>query len=381
MRRQNGFTLTELMVAMGLLLFLGLMLVGVLRQTLRVWQSTEEARDVHEVARVTMDILSEDLHALYTSSDKINSQTSSVEPSGIAFLLDKDSFGRQRLRFVRKIREENHPILREAGTHPLAKGYDEYYTSKSDATKKIRAPGGTAEVFYCLTPNKTGMDLWRGIRTPLGGEKSFFEDKNIENISQIEESCHLIARGVLQFSIGCWSWQTTPENRSLDPRAGGVSAVWDSTRSQLKNFFLYNPDTSTGKKSIFPSKIQVSLVVKNGLRTELKKNLGEDDGVCVVINSSSFPSPQGSFRYLRIDDEWMSYTKNSENTFTGLRRGIWGSQAVKHLAEKLVTHTYYEPWDKKKLLPKTYETREKTMVYTGLFFTKTFATSAYQTKP
>ena len=109
--RNRGFTLIELMVAMSLLLVLGLMLVGILRHSLELWHESENTREIYANIRTITATMQDDLEALYAEND------SSGE---ILFLLDQDTYGRQRLRFIRKIKAENqHPHPAECRHKPL----------------------------------------------------------------------------------------------------------------------------------------------------------------------------------------------------------------------------------------------------------------------
>ncbi|WP_372371472.1 PilW family protein [Candidatus Uabimicrobium sp. HlEnr_7] len=358
-KQNHGFTLIELMIAVALLSVFTLMLVKVLSQSVSVWRTTEKRREILEASRNIMEIITEDLNAMFLSK--------SITTTGL--LLDYDSNGKQRLRFIRKISQENtHPILRYAGTEKSSKL--DYYNLKADKTKKLLAPGGLAEVMYCFVPQQDGlMGLYRGIQAPIDGKNSFFRDKNIDSPQKIREKCHLLGSGILNMEIKCWTATTFTWNLKKLPQRkqkGGPSLIWDSTKRRLTDFFLFR--TGNPLKHAKPLKMNVTVVLQNGEPKELLSDLSETDTTAYLTNTQGMA---GNLRYMLVDNEWITYENLQKSEVLDLQRGVWNSKAAIHNRFKIVKQIYYEKWDSQKTTPKTLERQQATKVYIGIPFVKT----------
>lgn len=358
-KRIQAFTLVELMMAVALLTVFTLMLVNVLSQSVNVWRTTEQRREILETSRNIMDIISEDLNSMYLPE--------SMSITGL--LLDYDKNGKQRLRFLRKISQENiHPVLRYAGTEKSKKL--QHYNLKADKAKKLLAPGGLAEIMYCFVPQENGlMGLYRGIQAPIGDKESFFHDKNIDSPAKIKEKCHLLASEILNVEIKCWANTTFTWDTQKQPRRkqkGGPSLVWDSTKRRITDFFLFR--TGNPLKHAKPLKMNVTVVLQNGEPKELLSDILESDTNAFLTNTQGMA---GNLRYMLVDREWMTYEDVSKDTVINLQRGIWNTKPAEHKRFQIVKRIYYEKWDSQKTTPKTLELQQTTKVYIGIPFVKT----------
>ena len=174
----------------------------------------------------------------------------------------------------------------------------------------MRAPGGLAEIMYCLTPSPEGMELWRGLRAPVGGAETLFNNTNINEYKKIQASCRMIAKGVLHWRILCWG-PGTLNWKAKKIEDGGPYKLWDSSRG-----------------NIFPSKIRIMLVPQSNARTNLTRNMEEFDETCNVETTNAFPGEHSESRFIRINNEWMSYSNLSPQSFNGLQRGIWQTKSA-----------------------------------------------------
>ncbi len=177
--REGGYTLLEILVSVGILVMLGAGLVTLMTQGMSIWRRAENRGRVYEQARVLLDQIAEDLRSVVTAA------SDGADSSWVRFICDTDPEGRQRLRFVRTISGESaDPILRSGGQYLSARTpatYDGSYDAWEAREGSLGAPGGLMEIFYACDPREESRLLWRGFRSPLGGPRSLFVDRNIED--------------------------------------------------------------------------------------------------------------------------------------------------------------------------------------------------------
>lgn len=348
MKNSKAFTLVELLVAMSLALVLTLLIAGILRDTLHVWHYAEERTRVYGAARQIFTYLREDMEALYPS----------LSPSReILMLLDYDKSNYPRLRLVRRLPQDSaRPDLRKAGDIPLAAGYDEYYNEPLRPEAKLRALGGLAEIIYTLRPSALGLELWRGVRAPIGGGDSFFDDNKAELFQQNPDSGYCLADNVLYLAIKCWSASTTTWDEQQSPESGGPSFIWDSTCARLGAFFAKNmqPDSL----QMFPLKMQITLMLASNETPVaiLAEELSPEQKTLRIKNATAWPTiAPASMRIVNVGTECMSYTVYENGMLKELSRGVLGTQAQNHSVGRRVCQgeiftvtvflpTYCVPW-------------------------------------
>ena len=230
-----GITLIEMMVAMTIFLVLGGSLVLFLRVGMRTWRTGEARREAFERAGAILDQVAGDL--VCTFSDPSHGTGGVVD---VLYLSDYDLNGRQRLRFVRTLAGEmRHPITQGAGTLTGALAEYDYIDDAFESKELIlRAPGGLQEVAYVMDRRKESETLWRGVKSPIGGRHTLFDDKNIYNWKPDEihplpmRRARPFADGVLYLEFNFWGNGTTTwgSAQSTDRRA---YTSWDSTRGIL----------------------------------------------------------------------------------------------------------------------------------------------------
>ena len=299
---KKGFTLVEIMIAMALLSIMGLFLVNVLRTTITAWHDTESQSIVNETARNIIKVLQKDISSIYTNLDENNE---------IKMVLDFDKFGRQRLRFIKKIANtEQHSILKNAGSIPVITGGKNYYYGLNSKIKKIRATGGLAEIMYLFTPRKNSMKLLRGFKTPIGGSKSFFHNNRINNSKKIEPFCILLYSNIIFLGIKCWD----SNSKTWQVKNSGATLEWE--------------------KKYFPLKIQLTFIIRGNHSpvAKISKNINKKQETIHLKEPNNFGNfKENQKRIFRIDDELVYYQKNSDNTLYKCKRGAFGTQAKNHL--------------------------------------------------
>jgi len=328
MLHRRGMTLIELLVALTVFLVLGSSLVLFLRTGIDTWRVGEMRRESFERGQAILDQLVDDLRALHP--DPYHGDGGEVD---VLLLSDYDANGRQRLRFVRSLAgETRHPITRDAGA--LTGGFADY-DYENDAFESgaglLRAAGGLQEVAYIFDPSARSELLWRGVRSPIGGERSLLRDENLVPENGRVRGFRPFADGVLYLEYNFWGPLTT----TWLGGEGGALPGWDSTRGILPDA---GGSTSVASRheprdDIFPARVQVVLVLRPARAAQfgrLVSPIGASDTEITLDNARHYP--ELAFPYIRIDDEWIRYATVSGRSFLGCERGVRGTEAVDHAA-------------------------------------------------
>ena len=347
--RTRGLTLIELMVAMTIFLILGGSLILFLRVGIQTWRVGEERREVFERSQAILDQMERDL--LCTFADPSHGTEGVVD---VLFLSDYDMNGRQRIRFVRTLAGEmRHPITRDAGTLTGALGdYDYIEDSMESKELLLRAPGGLQEIAYAMDPRPSQGILWRGVKSPIGGHGTLFDDENLYDFTELEEfektgdlvrsplpRCRPFADGVMHLSFHFWGHET---ERWGDPGAGSGSPLdgWDSTRAILNieeygaTFPSVQGSRHEHRDDVFPSRVQMLVTLSPARATRVARladDIGPDDLTIRVDTTERYPD--GAFQFIRIDQEWIRYDSRSSRSFEVSAdggRGARGTEALSH---------------------------------------------------
>lgn len=360
----GGFMIVELLVAMAVFLFLGVMLVSVFRTGMGLWNTAEARKAVFRRVQTALAVIREDLSAL---AMRDGSREDNVEVDvRMAADLVTDANGTtevQRVRFVRTIgREMRNDIMRDAGTYdfidadgtpvPLAP-YDqiddaaELASGRTDAdfnpmvpsaARRLGAPAGLMEVGYLMN-NET---LYRAVKAPVGfirdtGQRESLFGKDLFTFSTLETTAQALVDHVLYFEILFWGPDTTAWNIS-DPRVAQESSLtWDSTRVEQSAQTGYNasidedipspfddPAAQTGDAAddIYPAKVKVTIVLDSDRRTRVLTRVTNDGGGTVTCGMTrGFVRNAPDRQYAKIGAEWVQYADADGTAFTGVVRG------------------------------------------------------------
>lgn len=322
-----AFTLVELMISMSLLSILGLLVVQILQNTMQTWNYAESQRQLYENAWAITQKIQDDWESLCSIKDHTKE---------IRLLLDFDLQNRQRLRFVSRLEENKHSVLRNSGKDTWEKGYKDYYFTSQDAEKKLRASGGLAEIVYLQSFGEDSSELWRGFKTPIGGQDSFFIDQNIQTKDRLAQTSQLFSSDILYFGVECWGKNT----RQWGEKEGNASLVWDS------------------EKNDFPLKIQIVLSVsgKHCPMAMLAEEIQAKQESILMKSEINFPIPAESYKnFVRIGNEWISYRECTGSRLLGVKRGMLGTTPKTHSANTkmfwgvfftttLYLPTHYSSW-------------------------------------
>ena len=391
-QRTGGYTLLEVVIAVGILVVLGSGLATLLTQGISIWRRAENRGKVYDQARILLERMAEDLRSVVVDSG------SGRGSPWVRFICDQDYLGRQRLRFVRTISAEtSNELLRKGGQY-LAVKTPAFFDGKNDRMEAgggaLGAPGGLMEVVYLRDPRKLETYLWRGYRSPVGGMGSLLNENNLKDdvleelvkkldaaVSREEDQQLLAGRldekeqeklfaaseearkdiewamtgfsrrltdGVLHLGFSFWG----PTTNTWDPvapmvlaggrRKSGPLDHWDSTRAVLDvsplesgEFSFKSKDGSLTDRSddIFPERVELTLVIRddNSESLYLIDQLSKGAASFRVSKPLSLPEDEDE-RYILVGDEWM-YMNGIDGTLVLVEkdgRGWRGSVEKRH---------------------------------------------------
>ena len=321
-RLNNGITLVELMVAMGIFVFIGVATIGMLRTGLNSWRTGEIRRESLETAQMVLSQISQDIQSIYTQG------VAEGLYGDVKLISDFDSNGRQRIRFVRTVAGAISPYAhREAGAFLDADRELDLVEDYMEARMGLLlATGGLCEIAYVMEQDAYSSGLYRGLRSPVGGSASFFIDSNMVPTSA---NYNLIqfADGILYLGFKFWTQYTNTWKSQywplIDPMPGeksGPAFWWDSTRSKIPPFQLEDREFTTyldgssqynSEDDIFPRAIRIVLVVSEGdndAKARLTRDINEESSRIPIDNTGLF-SRSSEYPYVKIDDEWICYSQ------------------------------------------------------------------------
>lgn len=227
------------------------------------------------------------------------------------------------------------PLLRAAGleTGPDLKELTPAAIDAANVDTRFKATGGAQEVCYIAVPEDPDhpgiLTLYRGFRSPVGGEETLLEEGNLDTLEKVHQRCRKVATGVLHVGI-LWrrvfarDWERTPGR--IGETEPYVGTIWDSTRGIDKTFGLYKGDLSLGNPNddVFPAwaRLEITLAAPSALgygkgETYLTESVGTDERSIRVAFPRALAQPGPDERFLKVDGEWMSYRVSRVDTVTG----------------------------------------------------------------
>lgn len=248
--------------------------------------------------------------------------------------------------------DRSDPWLRRAGERS-GPGQKDLVPSEVDVATvdtAFYATGGLREVCYLAVAEDPSfpaiLTLYRGSRSPVGGEGSLLDPKTLDTLAAIHEKCRPVEKGLLHLEAR-WrrafatSWQETSQRR-LGEHAAYVGPLWDSTRALDPKFPLHVGSESLIDPSddLFPAwvRLEVTLVAPSTLgfgrgETLLLDSVGPDDDVLMVEDPTLLVGPGPDIRWIKVDGEWMQYRPGRVDTKTGkvpVDRGLRGTSKTNH---------------------------------------------------
>ena len=377
-RRPEGFTLIELVTAMAIFSILGVMLFGMIRSSMTAWKDGESSRNETERGVRILDILSRELRLLFSENDPLG------DGSPVRMVCDFADYDRhddgepelrvQRLRFVRiNMEERENEALRQAGNESPGTGYftltegldvramsdggkGERNARSEDRDAVIMRPtGGLAEaMFLAFAPRLSEgevsdgyLSLYRGYRTPIGGDDSFFAQGRFRRAKEVETDLLPVVDGLLFLEFRFWNQETTTFDSLLarPDTPEGAGYTWDSTRGLLPkdrpdtpNVFRYAAGEASlddPTDDVYPERVLITVVVEEPQdATQLPRLVSDvrrEDRILPVDLVKPFASRKEGDRFVKIGEEWIEYSRVDGQDLMVVRRGARNTLPGDHL--------------------------------------------------
>jgi len=379
MNRSRGFTLIELVTTATIFAILGAMLFSMVKSGMDMWTRGESQRDEIEKSTVVLETIAHSLRAAFSENDPMGGRAEARFYSDfVDYDCNRDGVKEtrlQRLCFVRINSEERENFdMRVAGDLPLGRKYfslseaelDRIYgRSKEEQTYRssrleldemdvYRPTGGLAECFFTAFPTTLTRDgkvsgtmsLFRGYRSPIGGEDSFFASGTLIDPYQFAARLVPTIGGLLYLEFRFFDQDSyTFDEREAPPGTkGGAGYVWDSTRGVLlpegdeegKNAFrLALPDgiTESGLPSeddprddIFPLRVKITVVVNSGgtrgALARLTRAVGQNALRLPVDIVMPFRDWRFGENFVRVGSEWIRFSRLDGDELVVAERGV-----------------------------------------------------------
>jgi len=333
---RRGFTLVEVLLAIGLLSILVIALVRLLDTSLRIWGRTEESRDLQEMGAAVLDLFADDVYALEPGP------RGDLVADWVRFDTDRDGSPGMVWPRVRLVRQPPPAALRPRSTGASA------VASRGEGSARLR------EVCWALLP-ADGVDadersigvLWRGERV-FGDEDtlSLLDERFFDAAEKpLAGSLAAVTGGVLWFEP--WFATHTSVLRdgwTLGPELGDCAASWDARdagRPDPALSWLNEPAAGmpvVDDRPHLPRRVRLTLEVERPAdlrhRARLAAGVDRESGRILVDDEARLPEAGG---WILVDEEWMRLGPVSRGSAAVERAGR-GTRAAAHAAGALVHH-------------------------------------------
>ncbi len=386
-RRQHGFTMLELIMAMAVFTILGAAAVLLMRQGLSIFAAATKDAALQDRMEGVLPQVEADLNliALPASFDPPPPPPSEEErlegeeyvpPPPVVERLRATSFVLRDLPEALKglpayyigltidaTGDRSDAILRRAGER-AAPGMKPIVPEEEESdlldTTYFLPTGGLREIVYIAVPGDPEtygdpdvvqypglLTLYYGWRSPVGGPNSLLDVGNLDSIAEIRKACRPVAEGLIHFGVlwrRVFSHDWEPTTGRVGETDGYVGGVWDSTRALDKEFALYRSGESLGDPSddVFPAwaRLEIALVAPSTFgfgrgETLLAEAIGTDERFLRVEDVAPLLGPGPDERYLKVDGEWMRFSSGKVQPREGrvpVERGLRGTKAASHNA-------------------------------------------------
>jgi prepilin-type N-terminal cleavage/methylation domain-containing protein len=338
--RRAGFTLLELLLALGLFSILVLAILRLLDTSLRVWGETESRRDLFESSSTVLELLAADLRSLEGGA------RGDLVGEWVVFDTDKDGTRGAPMSRLRFVRQASPSERLAASSEEAARGLDLVETC-----------------WALLPPREAEADrrsvgvLWRGTRTIVRGDAapttSFFDERFFDAAGRpVPGSLSDVIGGVLWFEV--WFASSTSvlhDGWELGNDLADCAASWDAWSRgrpdpELSRFNRPQeaPSVAPGKAGaeqglpLLPRRVRIALELERDselrFRTRLALELGPEAKTFRPLDPERLPPP-GSF--VLVDEEWMRILSVAGGE-ASVERGARGTSPTAHAARAVVHH-------------------------------------------
>jgi prepilin-type N-terminal cleavage/methylation domain-containing protein len=335
---RGGFTLLELLLAVGLFSILILALLKLIDTSLTIWSRTDTSRELSEMGGAALDMLAGDLFALE------GGKRGDLVADWRLFDLDRDGIEgapAQRLRLVRHLGAAGLQRLSGAAAGSSFETFER----------------GLVEVGWALLPGTSDDPDERALGTLVRGERlvgdkdtlSFFEPGFFgPNGKPVPGALVELTGGVLWFNAW-FATQTTilHDGWVLGDDLENCASSWDAWNKARPDaevsVFNRVPAGMPQAKDVplLPRRVRVEIELERPrdlrFRTRLRTAANVGDATIDVRDGNKLP-PVGTM--ILIDEEWMKIQSvNGERA--SVERGRRGTRAAAHAAETLLHHGWH----------------------------------------
>ncbi|MEQ8762686.1 MAG: hypothetical protein RL885_02080 [Planctomycetota bacterium] len=326
-----GVTLVELLVAMGLFVALGLMMMQLVRGGLRLWRTGERQREVQERFEVFAETLVRDFRLMASNSDR--------DPR-IRLLADWAPGGEFfRVRWVRQFPEElaDRRLRRESEIGAEARVYrlgTPFSEEEGDEGPGYLPTGGLAEVAWVAIPDESpsafagDFALYRAVLAPPGTPQGLFGSGALDDVASVRALAREVAKGVLYVdwrfaSSGSTSWDD-------------AEPVWDSTREVLSSeVFSEARDVRYGGSDrsldVFPARVRVTIVLDEGpdRQTRIQRTADRSASEIDVDDGDKLGTLEAG-DFVKIGAEWVQVASRNGDRLRVQQRGARDTLSATH---------------------------------------------------
>ena len=378
--RRGGFTILELLVAMGIFTVLGTMAVAFMQQSLNIFYGGTRDNEFHDRMDAVLPEIRSDLQALFIgdsaeppapppTEEELLEGAKEPKPPPPAAIQVRSGYVTLRNMPVGPLKD--YPLfymafvvangnewssaqLRRAGnaSGPGMQPVTPKTVENANATTRFLPTGGLMEVLWIAVPDNPDqpsiLTLYRGYNAPVGNPATtLLNPENFDTIAEIQERCRPVASGLLHFGA-LWrrafsdSWEEDLGVSGVGETDPYTGRVWDSTRGFDPKFPFHKGKESQGDGSddIFPNfvKLEVTLAGEGPFGygrgdALLLDKVGPDERVLQISASDPFLAPrQGRVRWAKIGTEWLSYDQMGVDYFENKLRGRRGQRGTKKQA-------------------------------------------------
>jgi len=334
-RRRAGFTLLELLLAVGLFSILILALLKLVDTSMTIWSRTDTSRELQEMGGATLDMLAADVHALE------GGKRGDLLADWRLFDLDRDGIEgapAQRLRLVRN--------LGAAGLQRLTGG--------AAGSSFETFERGLVEVGWMLLPGGLDDPDQRALGTLLRGERLVGEKETLSFFDPgffgpsgkpVPGALEEITGGVLWFNAW-FATQTTilHDGWVLGDELEHCASSWDAWNKARPNaevsVFNLSPAGMPQAKDVplLPRRVRIEIELERPrdlrFRTRLRTAANVEDGTIEVRDGGKLPAIGAM---ILVDEEWMRILAVN-GARASIERGRRGTRPAAHTAETLVHH-------------------------------------------
>ncbi|MSR74902.1 MAG: type II secretion system protein [Planctomycetes bacterium] len=336
--RQNraGFTVLELLVAMGLLAALGAFVMQLVGSSFDMYRRGDKRGDLYANAQHILEVLEADLVAVHPGPDgRFLLEAEALKGAGGGFLL----------RIVRSIPhgESEHPVLRKAGTRTGGTARFDGSDPGPGVREDIAPPSGLMEVAWALLPDAIDeahpgiLTLYRGVSAPAFAAGGLFDPAQEGNRDEAWVRAQLkpVATDILGLWLLCMgqnsaSWE---EQLVIEGRGTAQTALlhWDSTRGIMPPsvFPLARAGSLTvPEDDIYPRAVRLVLQVARRDRPDawLRSTMREDQQVAALSTTRDLPDEDEPDQCIKLGTEWMELGSRSSGD-VAVRRAVRRSRA------------------------------------------------------